>query len=302
LYIEDLLALNFMVNTFLLYLTARLAGRGQKLSRLLAGGLLASLYSLVIFLPVPQVVFSLASKLTASLIIVAFVFRPRRVIELLRLCGVFLLASFFVGGAVFALHFFGSTPALIRGGVFYLAPPRAGVIFAGVLVTFFLVAGVWHFSEKRRDRSGLGFKLLIQNGGAEVTVPALVDTGNSLRDPFSGRPVCIASYHALAPLLPQPLLFAYEKGEDPLPVLSSLADLHKHRFSAVPYRSLESGGMLVTFRPEHVVLHDTDCCYELPETVFALTGSVLSLDGDVEALLHPDILKKLSEYRKFSKT
>jgi stage II sporulation protein GA (sporulation sigma-E factor processing peptidase) len=293
LYVEDLLALNFMVNTFLLCLTARLAGRTMKFSRLLAGGLLAALYSLVVFLPAAEAAFSLAAKLAASLLITAFTFRPHRIIELLRLCGIFFLASFFLGGAVFALHFISSTPAVVRGGVFYLAPPKPGVILAGVLVTFSLVAGVWHFSERKRQQRDISFTLLVENGNGKVTVPAIVDTGNSLRDPFSGRPLCIVSYHALAPLLPLELLLAYEKGGDPVAVLSALADTDKTSFGVVPFRSLENAGMLVTFKPERVTLCEGDKRCILPDTVVAISGKVLSLDGDVEALLHPGTLKTL---------
>lgn len=96
-YIEDLLALNFMMNTALLYLTARLTGRELKMFRLASGGFLAALYSLVIFLPVAYFVFSWVGKVVASVLIVAFTFRPGRIMELLRLCGAFFLASFFFG-------------------------------------------------------------------------------------------------------------------------------------------------------------------------------------------------------------
>ncbi len=289
-YVEDLLALNFMVNTFLLYLTARLAGKIMKYSCLVAGGFVAALYSLVIFLPAPQVFFSPAAKLAASLLIVAFTFRPHRIVELLRLCGIFFLASFFLGGAVFALHLLRVMPAVMHGGVFYLAPPRPGVIFAGVLVTFLLVAGVWHFCEKKHRQQSFSFMLQVTNGGQEVTLPALVDTGNSLRDPISGRPLCIAGYRALAQLLPPELLSAYEDGEDPLSVLSFLADNHKTRFGVVPYRTVENAGMMVTFRPQRVILCNGEKQLDISGTVFALSAKVLSADGDVEALLHPGTL------------
>ena len=66
-YIEDLLALNFMMNASLLYLTARLTGREVARIRVLAGGFVSALYSLAIFLPASAVIFSWAGKIVLPL-------------------------------------------------------------------------------------------------------------------------------------------------------------------------------------------------------------------------------------------
>ena len=91
------------MNVFLLYLTARLLGRNVAKKRILAGGFLAALYSLAVYFPASAVFFSWAGKLLVSLLVVWFTFRPKRLVETLRLCGGFLLASFIVGGSI--LHF-----------------------------------------------------------------------------------------------------------------------------------------------------------------------------------------------------
>ncbi|MCR3923536.1 MAG: sigma-E processing peptidase SpoIIGA, partial [Firmicutes bacterium] len=158
-YVEDLLALNFMMNASLLYLTARLVGREVTRKRVLAGGFVAALYSLAIFLPASVIVFSWVGKIIASVVVVLFTFRPQHVVELLRLCGAFFLTSFFLAGTIFALYFFGSAPAMVKGGVFYIEPPRPGMLFIGVLLAFMLLMGVWHFSARQRRRREFRFRL-----------------------------------------------------------------------------------------------------------------------------------------------
>lgn len=292
-YVEDLLALNFMMNTILLFLTAKLAGRTANHFRILAGGLFASLYCLVIFLPQGRIATSWMVKLLMSLFIVALTFRPQRVVELLRLCGAFFLASFFLAGAIFSVHFFSSTPVVIQGGVFYISPPRPGVFFAGILVTFLLLGFIWQFGEKQRQRTTLRYSLLLRAGGQEVRIMSLVDTGNSLRDPLSGKALCIAGSGAVLPLLPVELRTAYTRGEDPVEALGGLNETLVGNVGVVPYRSLENAGMLVTFRLDEMALKEGTRLHILQDIPVAITSRALSLDGDVEFLLHPEILEAL---------
>lgn len=292
LYVEDLLALNFLINTFLLYLASRITGKPvESARRLTSGGILAALYSLVIFLPWSKAAYGWAGKLLASLLIVAFTFRPRRVVELLRLSGAFFLASFSLAGAVFALHFFGGMPAAAGSGIFYITPPHPGVLFWGVLVISLLLAGVWRYGERLRAKSGLHYRLVVSDKGREVVVPALLDTGNSLREPFSGRPLCIVTFAAIKQLLPPCLSASYETGADPVSALGALEDFAAGRFGVAPFRSVENSGMLVTFRPEALFLEDGMKRREIKGIVLAITGKPLTVDTEVGALLHPEVVK-----------
>jgi stage II sporulation protein GA (sporulation sigma-E factor processing peptidase) len=288
LYVEDLLALNFLVNSFLLVLASRLTARKVGWARLLSGGILASLYSLALFLPVGRWVLSPAAKVLASLIIVAYTFRPHRVVDLLRLCGVFFLCSFFLGGAVFALHLSGTAAVTVSGGVYYLRAPRPGTLLLGVIIVFCIAAGVWRFLDKKSAQRQLYRRLLIRGRQGEATVPALVDTGNNLHDPFSGRPLCIVSFRPLLDFLPGALREAYLTGKDPVEALGLLENTGD--FGVVPFRSLQEGGMLVTYRTAAIWLVDGNRRRLLRETVIAITAGALSEDGGVEALINPRVL------------
>jgi stage II sporulation protein GA (sporulation sigma-E factor processing peptidase) len=292
-YVEDLLALNFMMNGALLYLTARLTGRELKMGRLVVGGLLAALYSLVIFWPGAWFVFTWAGKIGASVLIIFVTFRPRRVAEGARLCGAFFLASFLMAGTVFALYFFGSTPAIVQGGVFYITPPRPGMLLGGVLVSFFLIAGIWHFSEKQRRNRDLRFHCSIQCGEQVVEAGALIDTGNQLRDPLSGRPLCVVSFRAVERLLPDILRCAYQSDGNPIMALGELDGEDVSRFGVTPFRSLENSGMLVTMRPDFVLLTGKGVHEKRNDLVFAISAKGLSLDNDAEILLHSAIFQTI---------
>lgn len=289
-YVEDLLALNFLMNTVLLYFTARLTGRSLQGGRLVAGGFLAALYSLIIFLPAADFAYTWAGKIGASVLIIIFTFRPQRLREGLRLCGAFFLASFFLAGTVFALYFFGDTPAVVQGGVFYLTAPRPGLLFNGVLVSSLLLAGIWHFSERQRRSKDLRYRVTIKCGEKSAEVAGLVDTGNNLRDPLSGRPLCVASFGAVESLLPAVLRQAYRRAADPVSALGELTGAEAVRYGVTPFRSLENAGVLVTFRPDMVVLEGAGIRKECGGLVFAISAKALSLDNEAEILLNPAIM------------
>ena len=290
-FVEDLLALNFVMNTSLLYLTARLTGRDVARKRLLAGGLAAACYSLAAYLPLPWLFFSWLGKIAASAIIIVLTFRPARAAEAVRLCGAFLLVSFFLGGAVFALAFLSNTRFLLSGGVFYLEPPRPGMLLGGVILAFIILPGIWRFGERRRRRKADSYRLTVCDADMCVQVQAVVDTGNQLRDPLTGRPLCVASYHALRRLLPEVLYAAFNGDGDPVLALERLDIDRATQFGVAPFRSLENGGILVTYKPARVILEHNEKREERQDLLFALTSTTLSLDNDYQVLLHPFIFE-----------
>ena len=77
---------------------------------------------------------------------------------------------------------------------------------------------------------------------------ALLDTGNTLSDPISGRPVLVAQRDCVAPLLPAGLL--PEGVYDPAGFLAGLADESwRSRFRLLPYRAVGvAGGLLLALR------------------------------------------------------
>ncbi|NLM46112.1 MAG: sigma-E processing peptidase SpoIIGA, partial [Firmicutes bacterium] len=256
-----------------------------------AGGLAAACYSLAAYLPLAWLFFSWVGKIAASVIIILLTFRPARVAEALRLCGAFLLVSFFLGGAVFALALLGNTRFLLTGGVFYLEPPRPGMLFGGVILAFLILPGIWHLGERRRRQKADICRLTVCDAGMCIQVQALVDTGNQLRDPLTGHPLCVASYRALRRLLPEALCAAYEGGGDPVLALEKLKGDRAVQFGVVPFRSLEHGGILVTYKPACVILEHDEKREERQDLLFALTSTSLSLDNDYQVLLHPFVFE-----------
>ena len=101
--------------------------------------------------------------------------------------------------------------------------------------------------------------LFISFDGKGLWLPALIDTGNELKDPLSGNPVVIVEADEIKEILPEKLFssisnsnLSEEKNiEDFQNALSDAGWLN--RFRMVPFKSLGcNNGMLPGLRPDYI--------------------------------------------------
>lgn len=83
-----------------------------------------------------------------------------------------------------------------------------------------------------------------------MAVNALVDTGNTLTDPVTGRPVMVAEGNRLSPLLPGEQILDEKALRDPVGTLERLAKGERgRRFRLLPYQAVGvECGMLLALR------------------------------------------------------
>ena len=110
-----------------------------------------------------------------------------------------------------------------------------------------------------RGAGGGSAKVILKNGGARVELTALMDSGNSLRDPVSGAPALLASEERLAPLLDEGVraMLKRTEGMPPEKRLELMwSDGAGHGFRLLPYSAVGvKHGMLLAFRPESATVN-----------------------------------------------
>lgn len=190
-YGEYLFLENFITGLLLLYLTARLAGpetREQlRLWRLIAGGALSGGCGFLIFLPLTAAEgFLIRGILSAGVAALAL---GRK--ALLRKTGLFLILTFLTGGAAMALLLWMQEPAVSGGGAMYMGAGTYGrLIIAGVPAA---ILGGWfvRLVKAQRIRERTTGTVEIEMEGRICRLQAMVDSGNCLREPITGRPVIL---------------------------------------------------------------------------------------------------------------
>jgi stage II sporulation protein GA (sporulation sigma-E factor processing peptidase) len=137
------------------------------------------------------------------------------------------------------------------------------------------------------------YRLQVTIGGATVTLPALLDTGNHLKEPLGGQPVVVVEEAALAPVLP-PELAAVRCRED----VQRLSPSWLHRFRLVPYRGVgQTAGELVAFRPDRLaVRHRLGRTWRAVGGWVAIVPGRLHETGAFRALLPPALVEPVGDF------
>ncbi len=246
-YVDKLLAVNVLLGVILLLSASRLCGIHIKRGGLFLGAALSSLSSLLIFLPTMPIILSVLIKTVSVALIVYCSFFPKSLKSFFKAFGAFFAVNFVFAGIVLAIQFL-----LSPDGIMYINGAVYFDISALMLVCLFglcygaLSLGEYLISKRAKPSDKLTLEISFR--GKTVLTEALFDSGSTLKESFSGRPVIAAELVSIAGLLePQELPFfkdGYLKGEAPESI--------RTRVRLIPYRVVGSDGLMPAFKADQV--------------------------------------------------
>ena len=251
-YLDELAALNFLIDYLLLSAAAGLCSVYASRLRRMAAALLGAAYACAAFLFPALRLDSAIGKTAAlvSMVLCAFGFGSAG--RFVRRCLTFALcAALFAGFSLFM-----SGAGLSRmGGVLYADIPGT-VILALCACAYILLDAVLRYSFQTAEERPRLVRVRICRGGREAEFCALRDTGNRLRDPIGGERVMVCELSALEPVLSLPERSILESAPDGAAALEALVKAGLGRgFRLMPYRSLGTDcGLLPALRPEEVYI------------------------------------------------
>ncbi len=246
-YIDSVFALNALADYLLVYSAAQLAGARLRRLRFLLAALLGGAYAAAVFLPgmgwltVPPV------KIAAGVLmaLAAYGGEPR----FLRLTLLLFLVSCGFAGCVLALGLAAGRGMPMENGIFYTNVDTR-VLLISAAAAYLVLAVVFRASARRSGAGGFLVPVTVAFCGTRAALTALCDTGNTLRDPVTGRPVLVASAEKLKPLWPPELgpLLTPHALHAPAQTMERLAGAGADiaRFRLLPYSAVgvESGLLL----------------------------------------------------------
>ena len=179
-YIDSLLLVNFVMNLYCLELVNLICLRTATRGRILLGAMLgAVLYLIPFLLPGEGWLKILILFPAAAAVMIIVTFRLTNLQAFRRIFVLLLLSSCALGGCMlFLLRILPGAQSILTG-IF-------GVMGIGALI--FMEAA--HLILKSRRTSDV-CKVELVGKGVRITVNALIDSGNGLMEPVSGKPVCI---------------------------------------------------------------------------------------------------------------
>ncbi len=238
LYLDVYIFLNILTDYLLCLAAARLCSLRLKRGRLLLASLLGAAFAAASLFPALGFLASPWAKLLAGAAMGLAAFgaeaRPLRCILVM-----FAVSATF-GGLVYAL-------SLLSGEVPVLS-------LRTLTAAFFLCYGLLRLLSRFRSRWDGGRKAAVRLrfSGREADFCALIDSGNSIRDPGTGESVLVASPAALRPVFAEYTVLLEELAPVELLEAAALIPAFSGRLRLIPFRSLGGSGLLPVFRPERL--------------------------------------------------
>lgn len=275
LYLDVLLAVNWVIDFLLLHLLARITCTPRRSWRLAAGGGVGAAGCLIVLLPDLPVIPSILAKGITALAMTAAAFGVRPFKRWLKQTGVLFALSAGAAGLAVALWWLAAPPglAVVNGVVYFDVSPL--LLILSVAAAYGVMTLCARYTRHRR---GTGeYRLRVEKGGRRVEIPALYDSGNGLTEPFSGMPVAVVGYQAVAPLLTPD----WGPGGPVPPPGGRL----------IPFSSVGGGGMLAAFRPDSLTVAGA-------EGERSVTGAYLAvsyrLGAETKALIGRDMIRDIA--------
>lgn len=188
-YIDSLFFVNFVMNLFLLSLVKQATGCTATRLRLILAALLGSLLYCLFFFPLLRL--GVAGMITGILVsgaaMLAAAFQVKGIAGIRRLYGSLIFNTLMLGGGILFVSRCGAS-------VFSRYP------IVCVLVTGGVGYGILTLTLKHEKKGERQCFLIFTGEKEREEIAAIVDTGNSLTEPISGKPVSVVSKQVMLKL------------------------------------------------------------------------------------------------------
>lgn len=243
-YVDLLLMLNFIANYLLLLAAARMAGIRLRRGRYALAALLGAGYAAAVFLPGAGWLGGWFCRVAVGTGMCLTAYGKEK--RILRPTVMFFGASAALAGAVLALESLGGVSLTLERGFFYSSLDIRLLLV--VFVACYFVLSLF-FRRIGMRIPGRKVYLRIQLCGKEIPITAIVDTGHTLTDPATNRPVVVVSWDQAADVLPD-----WVDPNDPIGSLQEGHRLGTHIIARlIPYRCVGVDcGMLLALRADAV--------------------------------------------------
>lgn len=269
-YADILMIVNFIVDYFLLGLTELLLKRRSKLWRRLTGAAVGAVSSLYIFLPQSAFVLEILIRLAISGTITLCAFGLKNLKEFLRASVCFFAVTFLYAGAMMALWLlFRPHGMVINNSVVYFDVSPLFLIAFSVIGYF--VSAIIRLFLGKKGTSAKCATVTLAVDEKQVTLEAMVDSGNSLTDAFGLSEVIISDNKTANRLL----------GD-----LQS--EFCARRYRALPCGTVSSMDILDGYRLDRAEISFEGITKKIEKPILAVSKVALQ---DCEAIINPKTLE-----------
>ena len=253
-YLDILIGVNLSIDYLMLFALSRISGIYSTRFKLFLGALLGSLYAVLSCIVEANIITSLPIKIAISALMVLICFGYKNKSRFLKLLLLFLFISFAVAGGVLALGNI-SNNSFFAGSGYYINNISFKTIVIAMLISWIITGFI--FRNEAKDtiipRKTVKADVYFLDNHAEYTL--LVDTGNTLHDIISGKPVIILDRFSASQILPINISLNRLHTENAADILSNIPENYVKYFRLIPFNAVgKNSGLLLSFKPDKITI------------------------------------------------
>ncbi len=240
--------INYLIDASILWASARLCGARINWRRILGISFIGALYGILILFPACSFLYSFPIKVVFSMLLVYFGHGSRSIREFFKGMVGFYLLSFTAVGATLGLEQ-------------YMASAEPGNNWKYLMFSIvMLIILAWYIEKSWAQKlitSKLKYNVTIKISGSDCTGQGFLDTGNSLRDPLTGKAVLVAEHESIIDCLPvelKSLIVDREITAEQILAIVEGSNLG-NRLRIIPFSSVgNEGGFMLGVRADEVII------------------------------------------------
>lgn len=264
-YIDVIIAENFIINLFLLLVTSKLLKYQYKSINIYLSALIGAIYTLVLFLDI-EVLSSLIFKILVAMIMVTIVISKKKLINVIKGTSVFFINSFMLCGLCFGLAMTQNT--YILGTEFSINKYSIKWIIISLMIFYIVLVRINDYIKDRATISSFIYDIYINIGGKILILKGFLDTGNELREVVSNLPCIIIEEKYLKEI-----------------------DVNENDKYIINYNTITECGQLEGIRGDRIMIRNSiQNEWKKIDAIICKSPMVLSKDNDYQVLLSRGVI------------
>lgn len=300
-YLDVIFCENLIINYILLLSTAIISRNKIKYIHIFVSSFIGSIYSVINYFIEINTILSFFIKVLISFFMIKISFPKKKLFKNLKTMMYFYLVSFTFGGIAFMLLFLISPEKIIfeRGHLIGTYPLKVALI--GGIVGFIIINIISKIIIDKISQKSMLCEIEIFYKGKSRKIKSMIDTGNLLKEPITGKDVIIVEKESLEELVEEELLKNIKNIVKGKFIESNNKNIYSYKFTIIPFSSLgNDNGILVGFKPDYVKVFDEDEKI-INNVLIGIYEGRLTKTNLYTSLIGLNILKEENYEKKFAK-
>lgn len=282
-YVEDVFIDNFVIDFLLLLLTSRILHLNAKKRLMVLGALIGVLGTVLSLLFSLSGITAILYKIILSAVLVLCITPTTNLKKFFLAHITFITLTFVFGGLITAISLNFGKPIITENGetLYELGLPM-GIILGTISLGAYAIIKFIKSLQKRLVQSSFYCTATLFDNDKKIKIRAFIDSGNTLIDPLTQKPVMFISYQSFSKIF-QDIPIALVMLKKPVPALKN-----SHYISLGTITNQKSSALVFTV--DKIIIKNDKKTIEIESPTLALTFLNLNKKLDSEMLINPLIL------------